>query len=505
MAHVVVKSSEMLAPAYDAAPLGTALANTNALYEHHRPNLLPAVYTVEPGVTRITVFQSPIRPSADDLTYYFEHVLEQTAGTGTLTVLVEEWTGAAWNTIENTGAIAFSGITTHTHSDTIDATATILRITYETSDGATTYTAHSIAVLPAPSAPTGGTLACGFKHYDSTLLATTGAPINTEMINRVPSNVAAILADRSACVLSFLQEDNATDIRHDAANGYKPDGVWQTIGYAVASIPFAKYGDTVSIDVLASVDAGATTDLVQVAQDQAFVSPATFDASGSVEAGTLTIDPIDAGTPSARCIFRIDYKNTAGNTTYLHAVTGSIVPTVPAGWVIVSGVSPPGELATLQATVAAVEKWAFRPWPQPALCYEGNTSGLSTRRFNLSVGLGVNHARAWITRCHVPPGYGAAQAATVIGTDSSGGFSGNDLITVPAMSGGNESYLDAASVGQARLLYSGDLVKDGPTTTVNRQIELTEGLSPTVETIEVDYSAGFGLVVVGTTKDRETL
>lgn len=507
LAHHVVLESELLAPGFDVDPLGVALSNTDEFYQHWRPALISQVHNVDPKITRQSRFEIMIAPSADGISYDFEHVVEQTSGTGTLSVTVEIWTGASWSTIESTTGIAFSGKTTHTHSDVISASGTICRITYTTSDGATNYTAHSVIAVPSPSAPSGGVLASGFRDYDSGLLGATGAPLNTELLNRAPHNVAAVVNDRRALVLSFGQEDSAANVRHDVANGWKPDAEFALLGYAVASIPYASAGDTVDLVCKASVDAGATSNLVRVSEDGEEGAPVYFAADGARNEAPITIHPRDAGTLNAHVVFRVEASNTSGNTTYVHNVVGFYDYELPASWEVIKGPTPPAALSALAAAVRIVENWAFRPWPQPALCFEGNTTDLISRRLNASIGLGAKHARAWITRCFAPPGFGAVQSSTVIQSDSSGGFGGGaDDITVPAETSGNEVYLEAtASVGQPWITRSGDLVDDSPSATSNRQIELTEGLSPTIETIDVSYCAGFGLAVVDVTADRESL
>ena len=509
MTHTVVKSYDLMAPAFDQDPLDTALANADQLYADHRPALLQGIYTCEPAVTRQTRFEVPIPPaSADGIGYSFTHIVEQSAGAGTLSVTVEEYDGG-WNTLEAATGIAFSGFTTHTHMDTISASSTALRFTYTTSDGTTTYTPHSILVRPGGAAPATGALTSGFREYESTLLSTSGAPLSTEWLNRCSKNTRAVVADRLQCAVSYIQEDSTANVRHDTSNSYKPDGEWIVCGYAVASLPYAYDSETLEVYALASVDAGATAALVRVRQVgvSTIGGAVTLAADGNYNNATLTLTPDKAGTLEASATIEIAVRCTSGNTTYLHAVSAGWLPTLPdAPWNVAPGVSPPASMQLLLSAVKAVEDWAFRPWAQPAMCYEGNTTNLTQRRFTASIGLGVNHARARVTRSWEAPVYGAAQSATIIGTSSSGGFAAPDHITMPVSTYGTETYLDTGSAfGSWHVQTSGEAIDDTPAATVDRQIELTEDKAPSDETIDVQYSAGFGLFVTRLTQDRESL
>jgi len=317
----VLKEYEFISPLADADPLKTILENTNYLYRFHRPSWT-YVYTVDPLGTGQTVFQIPIPPSADGLTYQFVHYIRTGTGTGTLSVDVEEY-DSGWNSLESSSGIAAAATSpiTHSHTDTISATSTILRITYDRAGGPDTYTPDSLVIYPAPPAPTTspGVYDSGFVTFDDGLLAATGAPITTEHVNRAAKNALRVLEDRWFLVSSFVQEDSSVNApRNDAADLAQTDGEWGVLGRAVFTCPHQK-DPTVRVYVFATVDVtdGAGDLLVRLGQVGG--KSTVLAADGAINSGTLQLSTDGTASASADLVLEAQIS-AGGRSTYVHAV-----------------------------------------------------------------------------------------------------------------------------------------------------------------------------------------
>ena len=321
----IVKASQYLSPPADEEPLRTILKNANWLYAKYQPPLVNVVWTAVSVADRSTQFIVPILPSADGLSYTFRHMVQALTfvpANEPLSITVEEWTGAVWSSLESTGyTIAASDNTwiTYSHDDPIDATATMLRITYDR-DNSSEYTPGSLLVYPNPGAVGAGKKTSGFWPFDNGLLTAAGAPLNVEHHNRASRNAAAVLADRAQMVASFAQESTAGAVRWTSAMTPLAAGQWVKFGRAVATFP-GQRDPLLQVRVIASVSAGATADLVMLRQVGG--AAVALDATGSVDAGTLLLDLDAAGTDGARAELEIYVRATAGNTTYLHACCAS--------------------------------------------------------------------------------------------------------------------------------------------------------------------------------------
>jgi len=321
-APVVVTEADLLLPAADADPLQTILENANHAWAHYAPPLLVGVYTVESGLTRNAVFQVPIVPSSDGLTYRFEHHALTGTGTGNLGVTVEEWTGS-WSTIHTTTTIAAaaSSWVEYRHTATISASATKLRMTY-TRAGSDPYTPHSVTIYPEPGNATTGTQSSGFEAFDDGLLAATGAPITTEHVNRAATNMHALMRDRRQCVAAFIQEDDSTpsNVLHDVGNATHATAadVRVLYGRAVATLP---YQTEAAIDVycIATHDHTSASNVVRFGQANG--GEVAFNADGTIESDTLTLYLDRAGALDAGAELVLQGSiPAAAQTTYIHAV-----------------------------------------------------------------------------------------------------------------------------------------------------------------------------------------
>ena len=312
-------------PEADKDPLETVLKNANGMYVSHAPSLAPIFYTCEQNIaSRSAVFRFPIRPSADGLDYDFDHKIWAGTGAGTLTVLVEEWTGAAWNTLENTAAIAAAAGTsiTHSHTDAINPSATMLRCTY-TRVGADPFTPDSVHVRPGTQTLSSGTKASGFKAYDDGGLGGGSAGINEEHLNRGPQNAMAIYSDRAQAVFTYCQEDTLANALYLAEDGALRSGWINTFCQAMACIPWQRKAQ-LWVYVIADVGAGSGVGLVEFCQDGGELL--VLDATGGVDSGRLWVKLQSPGQLSARALLRLQGAAAAGQSATIFALVAYWVP-----------------------------------------------------------------------------------------------------------------------------------------------------------------------------------
>ena len=202
----VIKAQAMLLAKGDAEPLQSIVENTHHLW-CYGPAHLVAVYTCEAKITnRSAVFQIPVAPSADGITYTFQHYCRTGTGTSNLTIKVEEWAGAGWNTLENATTISAAANTVvgYSHTDTLAAAATILRVTMSRATGADEFTPDSTTVYPTETSISTGVTTAGFAPMDDGLISSVGSPVHTEWFNRAVNNAKVVLADRKQCVMSWM-------------------------------------------------------------------------------------------------------------------------------------------------------------------------------------------------------------------------------------------------------------------------------------------------------------
>jgi len=150
-------------------------------------------------------------------------------------------------------------------------------------------------------------------------------------------------------------------------------------------------------------------------------------------------------------------------------------------------------------------------YAQPALMFDGTSSGLSLRRVALIVPPYSERMRAWVTR-----GGGVVNALspmgqndTTISAESSGSGSlpvaAAEVVTTPAGISGSSAYLGTAAPWASVITRTGDEDDASPSATKDRLLEMAGALTPTVELMEIGAAQGFGLSVVRQSQDLETL
>ena len=496
-AYTITPTAGLVLPPIASQPLATAMANGNAAFELHNPSPLTVVYTAAPALTRAASFRLPITPSADGISYDFRHTVRTGTGTTAVTITIEQQSGGGgYSTIYGPTATAAGASSTVdiTTAATITAGVDEVRITYDRGSDPCTY--DSVSVLPNATGPT-SIQSSGFWPYEPGLLTATGAPINTELMNRPLRNARAVVNDRAQCVLSFAQEDNGTpaNVRYDlTATTTAPPGVAQVFGVVTAAMPFAPKRVSVTVSVIATVDGGSSAGVVRVRTP--YGHTAIFNGTGNVERATLEVAVQNSGTSTAFTTFQIEGIANSGRKTYLHAVTGQYTPSEPTTLMINSAIAP-ASIETLATVIRSVENLLLRPWAQPALMYEGNTTGLETRRWVCSVPPAVQRMFAGISRATDTTG--AAQTDTTIATTNTSGVPASPataIVTVDCPTYGAEGYLDIDGSGlRPSTVWSSDSYDPSPIpgATADRQLTPAELLAPAAEVIEVTTTVGASL------------
>ena len=483
-------------PLADAAPLATAMLNSNAANSLHRPPLRSTVYTDDAASAGARVYRLAVVPSADGLVYRFRHIVR--TGTGaTATTITVEWQsgGGAFTSIYSaataTGASAVHDIS---HTATIPASADVLRITYDR--GADDYMADSVLIIPEPAAPTART-AAGLWPYDDGLLAATGAPINTELVCRPWRNLAAVVGDRAQNVMSFTQRGD-TSAQYTLTATSSPNGAWVLLGRGVAQVPYAP----ATIDLTATaIGAAAVSGASRVRIVAAGVSAILDCASSALDSATMTGVPVNApGTLQATVEVEVYGAAQSGDALYLYDAALHYEPATSAA-LPVAAVDPPAAVALLAAVVRETERRCMKPWAQPALCFDGVTTGSESRRYLVSVPPGCQRGRLALVRASL--GVGTAQASSTIETTTTSGVPASPaaaIVTVPTSARGALVYFDAAGGNASPVMgwssASYDVDGTPPASTADRQIELAEARAPGIETVQVGYACGAALHLV---------
>ena len=323
-ALAIIKQHELLYTDAGAARLLTIADNVHHMY-CRGPAHSVVVYTCEAKITgRSSRFEWPIIPSVDGLPYVFRHHCRTGTGTSNLALTVEEWTGAAWVTLESASiAVGANTVATYAHTDTINASATKLRVTWSRVTGSHEFTPGSVAVYPLVSTIAAGKTAAGFIPQDDGLLSATGAPVHTEAFNRAARNAMVILQDRKQPALSFVQEDAYGALLYEPSGSSLGADEWVRMGAAWLSMPW-QVDPTLDVYAIGSVSGGATADLIAVSQAGADGGIVTLNATGAVVHGTIKLD-LDGG-PLAGCVLEVLAKYTAGNETAVNAVCAYWTP-----------------------------------------------------------------------------------------------------------------------------------------------------------------------------------
>ena len=145
-------------------------------------------------------------------------------------------------------------------------------------------------------------------------------------------------------------------------------------------------------------------------------------------------------------------------------------------------------------------------YSQPALIFDSVDT--TTRRFTLVTPPFALQALAFYTQWGAQ--VGAFQSAVLTDTTSSGSLGTSydltadaDTITTPAQAQGTAVFGETGGSSFVVIVDGGDTINRSPGSTIDRSIDLTEGLVRQVEDIEIRGAQGFGLCVTVRSKDME--
>jgi len=264
--------------------LQQSLNNCNFLYAAHAPDLVCGIVTCDPTEPLARSVVAPVIPSADGLEYEFRFIIMPSATT-TFAFAVDYATtyGGSWTNIFNaTGIPTTAGTLLEVFDDgAIPANAVALRWTVTPTSGS--YEWHCVQAAPYTAGITApiALVSSGFISFDDALLAATGAPINTEMVNRVRANCSALLRDRKQVAYCFVQP--TTPRRTVSSSDYAP------LPTARIHLPYQTGTVRLLWRGIATINTGSPTDLIviQAQTDTGAGAALKLDADGTIQSGTM--------------------------------------------------------------------------------------------------------------------------------------------------------------------------------------------------------------------------
>ena len=331
----IIPHGDFIQPAMGASSLLKVLENANHAYLYHQPALVSACFSAGRGIDpTLSTFIVPVLPSADGLEYGIAHTfIADTIGTLTRTVYSNTGTdpSTGWSLVGADSSATAAGVRGFVDDGpyVIPSNTTMLKVTY--AHGSDKWSPHHLLVYPKPSSLAAGLKSSGFYPFDDGLIshASGDASIHTEWLNRCKVNALALMSDRRQCAVSFLDD---YDFREMVCGEYSHASYTgsQTFLLPTARVHIQGRGPQVVIDlkVVASVDGGATANLIRVQQKgmpggASNAAPAFFAADGQLQSGQITVDCglVDAG---AYADLEIAVIATSGQKTRLHSLVGFI-------------------------------------------------------------------------------------------------------------------------------------------------------------------------------------
>tara|TARA_R110000868_G_scaffold94111_4_gene259956 strand:+ start:2516 stop:3088 length:573 start_codon:yes stop_codon:yes gene_type:complete len=166
--------------------------------------------------------------------------------------------------------------------------------------------------------------------------------------------------------------------------------------------------------------------------------------------------------------------------------------------------TPVAAISLLLAADQAVIDVGVGLYASCARMVEANTTGLTRRRFGVVVPPGCVSARLHVLRCGGPDL--VAQANTT-GGNTTGGFTGVDVITSPSAALGVERYLQTGASAPTSTAYTvtSAVIDNAPAGSKDRAYELTAALAPAVVEFEVNFAAGVSVEFFNRSPDLELL
>lgn len=289
--HTLVK------PPMAATPVSTALSACNFLWQYYRPPLVDACPSQ--SFTASTVAQRYVTPIYGVGRRALVHAMTatvETSTTATVTLEVEYATawvsigGTTWTSL-GTDSGSINGVDTLTVSASIPANAIALRWKFTSSTG--NYIVHHVIAYPDDDTITSDGKQGGFVAYDDALLeGPAGAPVNTEMLNRIQQNMWVLRRTRPHAALSYVQPESSTygqtpstvaaGTTHTLARARIWMGMRQTAALSLACVGASTSGGTLTVAQVSTGEGYVPTETVTAALDGSLQTDAiTLIAQGS--------------------------------------------------------------------------------------------------------------------------------------------------------------------------------------------------------------------------------
>ena len=357
----------------------------------------------------------------------------------------------------------------------ITITAATRWLEFETSGGQ--HQQQHILITPGRvTSIAAGVRPSGFIPFDDGFM-TTGAPINTEMINRVANNVGLIYTDRKWCLWSWLQTDDNTFRLSPATSGgsnYRP------LGVAAVTMPDHIYSRTVTATAKAT-DVGTPDGHIIVGQVGG--DSVKLTSNGADNSGTFTLIGNKVN------IYATAYCEGAVDVSYVVVSATPGLADQGTAQEIVKGVAPPAAIEYLHALESITHKVYWGRYPVPGLNFSPSLYPGALTQFSVRLGPGTKRLQCAVTRYIIP----AKDATTNLdhakfwNTDSGAGA--HEAIRVENVSAGDIEAWPPAGADDEQKGFSG-LVQWGSmgTTAAPSAVVFPLGMDRMAEIVEADIA-----------------
>ena len=456
-------------------PLATLGERSNWHYASHAPALVNVSPYSEMQTT--STYTIPIRPSADGLDYdvvlavwtYFGSI-EVELWTSTNGVSYSSVSGWAPNTIatglatDQIACLNFGGTYSSEPAATIPGNALYLQVIITHAD-ARDVQLLSVCVFPQRlTSIAAGAKSSGFVPWEAAHLASSGAAIHTEYLNRLAANVHAVQADRWQWLTGWVQE-NAGPLR---LTGSTAEPI-RLLFLGAVTIPLYGVGQTVTIIAKAS-DSGTAYLYVGQRNGESVI----IDADGAFHVETIDLTEGDVA-PVLYCSVQPD----SGTDVEFVAIMWE--PQLGSSSDICAAVAPDPKIEYL----ALIDDLQLRGCADPyaGVCHHfdwengGNEAGIGDH-WNMfqTLAPGTRAVRPIVTRSPDTSSSAALDDAEVYGDDDGQPSQWADVAAPP---GGDETYppTNLAQVVWGSVAYDASPAAGGD----ERELLVDEELEPQCE------------------------
>tara|TARA_R110000824_G_scaffold131166_4_gene293101 strand:+ start:1943 stop:3430 length:1488 start_codon:yes stop_codon:yes gene_type:complete len=399
----------------DQSPLDKILLNANYFYGRHSPPLVQFSPYAAAATVNSEVYIVPTIWSAD-LLAYTASVKFWRSDTSAVTLAVEESSavGSGWGAVSGSPfTLIASGGSAGDASQTVSWTPgsgkRYLKLTITNATGGAYAQLQSFMAYPNTTAVTTGAKSSGFIGYESTALATAGAPIHVEYLNRAAKNIHSTYYDRKHCVGSFVQAQ-AFPMRLTATASGRSQVTHPFVATMPLSIPDTD--GTLTVEVLAN-DSGAGGKIT--INQKGFGSQVELDADGTARTSTLSY------TGTSPTFIVAAEVHTQLDISY---VVLSWRPKAQAGDFI-QAIAPPAAIEYLLALNKLLEKRVAASYHAPCLVFDPSTKGATFWQWERRIPP-ASYSMRWLRTRHTVQAAGSASA--MIAWNTSGGLTANDAI-----------------------------------------------------------------------------